>query len=369
MLKLKLENNSIIKIIISNPKKGEIKKIIIENKTDGKIFYQSSEFQNNMVVHKNIFDIDEIFELIQNYMLNYKQLDFICTDRDFKILIDKNLNQKIIMAKEKSNNKKIDSEHNRKKNYILPEGTKIDFLIHLGVMDENGKVFNAMQKKFRQINRFLEFIDDIEKYLDNDGIIIDFGCGKSYLTFALYYYLNVLKNKNIHIIGLDLKADVISKCNNISEILKYDKLKFFNQDIKDFETHKKVNMVITLHACDTATDYALFNAVKWGAKVIMSVPCCQHEINSQIENKEMDFILKYGVLKERFSALMTDALRAEILSSKGYKTDILEFIDMEHTPKNLMIRAVFTDKKYNPEFDLINHRFNISPTLYELFKN
>ena len=237
--------------------------------------------------------------------------------------------------------------HNRKKQYILEEGTMVPFLRDLGVMTEEGKIVRTKFDKFRQINRFLEFIEDILPQLDKgrEVTILDFGCGKSYLTFAMYYYLHELKQYDIRIIGLDLKSEVIRHCNELSKKYGYEKLTFLEGDIADYEGVDRVDMVVTLHACDTATDYALAKAVGWHAKVILSVPCCQHEINGQIENDVLKPILKHGLLKERFSAIVTDALRAEYLEREGYEVQVLEFIDMEHTPKNILISAIDTVKK------------------------
>ncbi|MCR5323702.1 MAG: SAM-dependent methyltransferase [Lachnospiraceae bacterium] len=243
----------------------------------------------------------------------------------------------------------------RKKKYILPEGEPVPFLVELGVMNNEGYVVKARYDKFRQINRYLEFVNDVIPELERRSgskadhssctlnkclEIIDFGCGKSYLTFALYHFLHESKGLNVHITGLDLKKDVIADCSRLAQRLGYTDLEFKHGDIADYETTGGVDMVVTLHACDTATDYALYNAIRWNAGVIFCVPCCQHELNKQIKNKELESVLKYGIIKERISALITDAIRAEMLEEKGYKTQILEFIDMEHTPKNLLIRAV-----------------------------
>lgn len=232
--------------------------------------------------------------------------------------------------------------HNRKKTYLLEEGIPIPFLVDLGVMTREGKIVHAKYDKFRQINRFLEFIDDILPHLsrERENIIIDFGCGKSYLTFAMYYFLKEQKGYPIRIIGLDLKEEVIQHCNELAQRYQFHQLKFYPGDIASFEGVSQVDMVVTLHACDTATDYALAKAVNWGARVILSVPCCQHQWNQQMDNDLMKPILRYGLLKERIAALYTDGVRAEILEHCGYRTQILEFIDMEHTPKNILIRAV-----------------------------
>ena len=260
--------------------------------------------------------------------------------------------------------------HNRKKRYILDEGTMVPFLVDLGVQTKEGKIVNSRYDKFRQINRFLEFIEDILPKLDKDreNTILDFGCGKSYLTFAMYHYLKELKGYPVRIIGLDLKEDVIKKCNDLAKRYGYEKLTFSTGDIASYEGVDQVDMVVTLHACDTATDFAMEKAVRWGAKVILSVPCCQHELNAQMENEFYKPIFQYGLIKERMAALYTDALRAQILESVGYRTQILEFIDMEHTPKNILIRAV---KQGNPkdnkkELEAIMKELQIEPTLYKL---
>ena len=239
--------------------------------------------------------------------------------------------------------------HNRKKTYILPEGTPVPFLVDLGVMTPEGKIVHSKYDKYRQINRFLEFIQDILSELPKDRplTMIDFGCGKSYLTFAMYYYLNILMGYSVHMIGLDLKSDVIRHCNELRDKYGYDQLEFIHGDIADFEGTDAVDMVVTLHACDTATDYALYKAVKWNAKVILSVPCCQHELNRQIKNNMLEPVLQYGILKERMAALMTDGLRGQLLEIMGYRTQLLEFIDMEHTPKNILIRGVKTGRTEN----------------------
>ena len=244
------------------------------------------------------------------------------------------------------------------------------FLVDLGVQTQDGRIVKSRYDKFRQINRFLEFIEDILPKLDKtrENVIIDFGCGKSYLTFAMYYYLHEMKGYPIRIIGLDLKKDVISHCGKLAEHYGYDNLKFYHGDIASYEGVDHVDMVVTLHACDTATDYALEKAVRWGAKVILSVPCCQHELNKQMKNDLMEPVLHYGLIKERMAALYTDALRAELLEQQGYRTQILEFIDMEHTPKNILLRAVYEGKpKHNEkEIQQILEFLQIEPTLYQI---
>ena len=218
----------------------------------------------------------------------------------------------------------------------------VPFLVDLGVQTKEGKIVRSNYDKFRQINRYLEFIADIMPNFPEDRPIniIDFGCGKSYLTFALYYYMKILCKRDIQVIGLDLKEKVIEDCNTLAVRYGYDKLKFVTGDVSSYAGEGNVDMVVTLHACDTATDYAIEKAIKWGAKVIFTVPCCQHEVNMQISNEKLQPLLKYGLIKERMSALITDAIRANLLEEQGYQVQVMEFIDMEHTPKNILIRAV-----------------------------
>ncbi len=310
-----------------------------------KIEYQVSEFIGRKVFHKN-YKKDELKKKITDWMQeDYKQAQFTMTDATAQILSGKH-SQTVKYKKCKEVRVQRDLSHNRTKRYILPEGTPVGFLIDLGVMTKEGKIVRQKYDKYRQINRFLEFVEDILPQLskEREQTIIDFGCGKSYLTFAMYYYLKELKGYDIRIIGLDLKEDVIAHCNELKDKYGYGKLSFLVGDIASYTDVDAVDMVVTLHACDTATDYALAKAVQWGAKVILSVPCCQHEANRMMENELLQPVLKYGILKERMAAIMTDAVRANLLTAKGYDTQILEFIDMEHTPKNLLIRAVYTGK-------------------------
>ena len=270
-----------------------------------------------------------------------------------------------------------DMSHNKIKQYLLKEGDPLHFLVELGVMTKEGKVVASKYDKFKQINRYLEFIDDIIPALPKGRTvnIVDFGCGKSYLTFAMYHLLVSVKGFDVRITGLDLKKDVIENCNALAAKCGYDRLTFLHGDIARYESEdgKHPDMVVTLHACDTATDYALEKAVKWGASVILCVPCCQHELNKQIECDILSPIMKYGLLKERFAALLTDGLRAEMLEECGYKTQVLEFIDMEHTPKNILIRAVKrkknTGKADSPAFKKTEEFMHATPTLEKLLFN
>lgn len=308
----------------------------------GRILYQASSTVGQKVLHSN-YTREELLSYMEQCLSgDYSQLQVQGRCSDGSVLVSKKGKQTIkIKPHEAKENVKILS-HNRVKQYILPEGTPVPFLVDLGVMSPEGKVHMSSYDKYKQINRFLEFIEDILPKLakDREITIVDFGCGKSYLTFAMYYFLRELRGYDVNIIGLDLKEDVIENCSRLAKSYGYDKLHFLQGDIAGYQGLQKVDMVVTLHACDKATDYALAKAVQWGAEVIFSVPCCQHELNAKISSELLEPVLKYGILKERLSALITDGIRANLLESKGYTTQILEFIDMEHTPKNLLIRAV-----------------------------
>lgn len=286
------------------------------------------------------------------------------------MLISKKGKVTIKKKQKKAKMRPLDLNHNRKKQYILQEGVPVPFLQDLGVMTEEGKIVHARFDKFRQINRFLEFIEDILPQLDSgrELTILDFVCGKSYLTFAMYYYLHELKSYDIRIIGLDLKTDVIRKCNELAKKYQYGKLTFLEGNIADYTGAEEVDMVVTLHACDTATDFALAKAIGWNAKVILSVPCCQHELNRQMKNDVLSPIMNYGLLKERMAALVTDGLRAEYLKREGYDVQVLEFIDMEHTPKNILLRAVKTGRRADNEESIraCETFLRVTPTLGRL---
>lgn len=385
-------NSDLISITISNSsdKEKAVKIKIRPVMLKDKLYYQVSEFINNKVYHTN-FLRDELLSKLHDWFEGlFHQAEIEAMNQRTTILISKK-GKVTVLTKPRTQNpeRSLKSEtteiseekqasllsHNKTKNYILKENVPLPFLIDLGVMTKDGLVVKAKSDKFRQINRFLEYIEDVLPYLNRDRelTILDFGCGKSYLTFAMYYYLKILKEYQINIIGLDLKADVIENCNKLSEKYGYDKLHFLVGDIASYQGKSTVDMVVTLHACDTATDYALFKAVSWNAKVILSVPCCQHELNKQLQCDTLNPVLKYGVVKERMAALITDALRARLLETKGYRVQLLEFIDMEHTPKNILIRAVKqksaqAENKNDKEMLNCMDFLGVSPCLKKLFE-
>lgn len=354
---------------LSNPKKdskyikARLQKIIIKNEE----ILQLSLYTNKQVFHENINDNDvntKLNEIMELYFNNaeVETKEFIYGYR----ITNKG---KLLTNRRKNNQEFVVLEHNKKKKYLLEEGQVVPPLVDLGVMTTEGKVVKAHYDKYKQINRFLEIIEDSikeEKYLK----IIDFGCGKSYLTFILYYYLTTVKKIDCDIIGLDLKEDVVDNCNKIAIKYGYDKLKFLKGDISKYSKNDNVDMIVTLHACDTATDYALYYAINMKCKYIFSVPCCQHEINQQIKESKFTVFTKYGILKERFSALITDAIRANILEYSGYKTNVMEFIDIENSPKNLLLRATLTNKHPNEqikeELDKTINELGVNQTLYNL---
>lgn len=383
-------NKELIHVVISNSTQKnlvdriKIRPVLIK----GELIYQVSEYKKDKVFHSN-YEKDSLLDKLPSWFDGlFKQAEIKTKVGQVLILISKKGKSTIKYKKlepglMKDKNGDINQQslnmdeellHNKKKNYILEEGIALPFLIDLGVMTNEGQIIKAKSDKFRQINRFLEYIDDILPYLDKtkELTILDFGCGKSYLTFAMYYFLNIKKGYQINVIGLDLKSDVIANCSKLSEKYGYKKLHFLVGDIASYNGSQSVDMVVTLHACDTATDHALYKAVSWGASIILSVPCCQHELNGQIHNEILKPILRHGIIKERMSALLTDALRAEILESKGYRVQLLEFIDMEHTPKNILIRAVKrnnSDIKTDKEDNLMEcmNFLGVSPCLDRLF--
>jgi len=363
-----------VKIIISNAitKTQEIKKIQIEKKEK---YYQIAEFTEKQVFHKNVDEKEMERVCVASLNDNFLQLNVWAVSSEAQIKLTRK--RKVLFDVKKADNKKMAEEvktNNRKKNYILEEGRVIEPLTDMGIFTKEGKIVNSMYDKYKQINRFIEIIDDeLKKKIITHLNIIDFGCGKSYLTFIVYYYLTAIKKIKVNMIGLDLKEDVIKKCNKAAEKYGYENLSFELGDINGYNAPFKVDMVITLHACDMATDFALYNAINWGANYIFSVPCCQHELNSQIKSEKFSLMTRYGIIKERFSALVTDAIRGNILEYMGYNVNLLEFVDLSHTPKNILIRAVKNPnkkedvkKKAMDEVRKMMEEYGLSQALYRM---
>lgn len=390
------------RMILSKPQKNadnQYLKLVIFKKVNGKnqdqstkaeedSYYQVEQYTAKQVFHQNISKEDIVTFCIQQMEQAFLQFNAWDEETEYQLSISKK--GKIFSKKTRQNNQnkpQKQTEHNREKHYLLPEGQLVPPLQDMGIFTAQGKVVAQMHDKYKQINRFLELIDDAIKNYKYDESrplkIVDFGCGKSYLTFVLYYYFSEIKHMKVRMIGLDLKEDVIKKCNATAQKYGYDQLSFQVGDIGCYQDSVPADMVITLHACDTATDYALYHAVKWGAKMIFSVPCCQHELNQQYQASSMQIIGRYGIVKERTMALFTDAIRANLLECCGYKTQLLEFVDLENTPKNLLIRAV--NRNTNPtkmqaaskqpakggyleEVEELMQEFHLEPTLYKLLK-
>ncbi len=363
--------DGIIKGIISGKKdknqkneKVKLDTILIKNEE----VLQLACYTDKQVFHKNLKSEEVSLEIIRLLTEEFNNAELYTKDYIYIYRITSK--GKVLSNKRKSKEVSlVPLSHNKKKNYILEDGLLVPALVDLGIQTQDGKVTKAGYDKFKQINRFLEIIDDSIKE-EKELNIIDFGCGKSYLTFILYYYFVEIKKMNVNITGLDLKEDVIDHCNEIAEKYGYTRLKFYKGDIAKYKENNDIDMIVTLHACDTATDYALYHAITMNVKYIFSVPCCQHEINLELDSSNFHLINKYGILKERFSAILTDAIRANILQYYGYKTQVMEFVDFENSPKNLLIRAVKTNnsknEKIKEEIEALLEEYKINQTLYSL---
>lgn len=365
----------LIRMVFSSKRKKSIEytKVTIRPvEISGQLLFQAEYTYDKKVTHENLSGQAALALALQLVKEDFKQINAFTLSEDIQVLASKPEKARITT---KPATKGMPSlEHNKTKNYIIADGAPCDFLIRLGVMDQEGKVIQKHYSKFRQINRYLEIVEDVFPYLPEDRVlkIIDFGCGKAYLTFALYYYLRIIKNRNVRIIGLDLKKDVIRFCRKIAGDLQYDGLEFLMGDIADY-TSDHADMVVTLHACDTATDYALINAVSWNTKVILSVPCCQHELFSQIKNEIHQPMLKYGILKDRLTEYLTDGLRGLKLEAAGYEVAMIEFTSLEHTARNIMIKAVKTGSpdssraaKAQAEYERLRDFYHVHPTIEKL---
>lgn len=372
------DDGQLVRMIFSNKRKKllEYSKVTIRPvKISGALQYQVEYTFEKKVTHENLAS-DAVFDKCMALVTDdFKQVNIFTAAEDIQILASKPTKPEKARITRKPATRGLPTlDHNKTKQYVIPDGKPCDFLIRLGVMDESGKVIPRHYSKFRQINRYLEIVEDVFPYLPSDKQlkIIDFGCGKAYLTFALYYYLRVMKDRDVKIIGLDLKKDVIAFCGKVAADLGYDGLEFLMGDIADY-TNDHADMVVTLHACDTATDYALINAVSWNTQVILSVPCCQHELFSQINNDIHQPMLKYGILKDRLTEYLTDGLRGLKLEARGYDVAMIEFTSLEHTARNIMIKAVKSGtpdsakaQKAQAQYEALRDFYQVKPTIEQL---
>jgi SAM-dependent methyltransferase len=348
--------------VLSKPRKESpytrvtVKPVLI----DDELRFQFEYVQGAQATHANLLPDEAAPALAQLVERDFRQALIQTPEHDYQVLDG----MKVLPRPPTS--KPVELEHDRRKHYVIPEGTPVPFLVELGVMSKDGNVRAQRYDKFRQVNRFLELVDDAVPQLPRGRRlrVVDFGSGKSYLTFALHHLLVELRGLDVEIVGLDLKEDVIARCDALARTLKYDRLHFEVGDIALYDAVDSADLVVSLHACDTATDAALDKAVRWGAEVILAAPCCQHELLGQISDDSLAPLLRHGILKERFAALVTDAARAELLERAGYDVQVLEFVDLEHTAKNLLIRAVKTGRKGNVgAYDEFKQRLGIEPYL------
>ena len=342
-----IANNNINKITFSNirNKDLELDKVIgklvnIKNNINLQLEYR----YKRIIKHTNIVttDSEDIKKEIIELFKLAKDINVATVDENINIKVSKKF--KISVNRKKTVSKAISFDHNKKKEYFLDEKQTYPFLVELGIQNNDGKVIKSKYNKFKQINKYLEFIKQATTQLNSNKqiTILDFGSGKSYLTFSTYYYLTEVLKMNVKIIGIDLKKEVIEHCNNTAKKLNFTNLSFIYGDVIDYENKDEIDMVISLHACNTATDIAILKALDWKAKVFFAVPCCQKEVNGQLKADFIPFMLKHGIIKEKFSTLLTDSVRNEVLEAFGYKSDIVEFISAENTPKNQLIRAYKT---------------------------
>lgn len=365
-----IAEQNLIHIVLSAPDRAEsVSKVVFRPVViRQRAFFQASEHRQDKVIHRNLPPEELAKTLLHLMTSDFKQAIFFTRSADWHLL--RNRKGHLAMSRHKASKSEPLLMHNRTKAYLLAEGTPIDFLVQLGVMSRDGKVLAKKRDKFKQINRFLEIVADVLTHFSQDQTlrIVDFGCGKSYLSFALYYYLHYVKGYQVTLTGLDLKKDVIAFCSKVAKELHYENLHFQVGDINHYSPEGPIDMVVCLHACDTATDAALENAVRWQTRAILAVPCCQHELYKQVDNAALTPLLRHGILRERFAALVTDAARAQLLETLGYKCQIMEFIDLEHTPKNLLIKAIKSSHSVDTKaawekYVLFAEQLNITPFL------
>ena len=357
------------KCVLSNPVQSDYRRVELRL-TDGA--YHVEKLTETQAFHENLH-YGEAAALLAE-LVGATFLSLTAWDAEYEHNIKISKKGRVLYARRKNTAApEMPATHNREKNYLIPDGEIIAPLVDMGIFTEDGKVRAAKRDKYRQINRFIEIIDDeVKKTAKKSLRVLDFGCGKSYLTFVLYHYFTKIRGLEVRMTGFDLKADVIEKCSAAAKKYGYDRLDFQVGDIADYDVSEKIDIVITLHACDTATDFALMSAIRWGASMIFSVPCCQHELNAQMKSQSLAILTRYGIVQERFAALLTDSIRANLLECAGYRTQMVEFVAFDDTPKNIMLRAVKKPGretgKLRAEVEATLREFNVSPTLYKLMK-
>jgi SAM-dependent methyltransferase len=354
----------LVSATLSDPRGGDVSRVLVRPVLlKGKRRYQFESRRGTKALHRNLDEPEAVGEIV-SLLRTFRQGMIATEDADFHIVEGR-------VSERPAARAGAPSDHDRPKHRLLAPGEPVDFLVRLGVMSPDGRVLAAKQDKFRQMNRYLELVDDVLGDLPGGRVrVVDFGCGKSYLTFALHHLLRTVRRIDAEIVGLDLKADVIDECSSIARDLKLEALRFAVGDIGSFSGFDRADLVVSLHACDTATDDALARAVAWGAKVVVAVPCCQHEIARSIAGAAQAPLLRHGILKERLASLVTDAMRAELLEMAGYAVQVIEFVDTEHTPKNLMLRAVRRGSRKNGrDYRAFREAWGAGPALERLLKD
>ncbi len=338
----------------------------------GTLRYRFTTHQASSTSDENLLPEPAADRLVQLLDGEFRQGLLQSTDADWQVLAGGGSGTKAKILRRPPTRPTVALGHDRIKQRVLPDGVPVPFLVELGVMTGEGKVRAQRFDKFRQVNRFLELVEDALPALRDEGPlrVVDFGSGKSYLTFALHHLLSVVHRREVEIVGLDLKADVVDHCEALARTLGADGLRFEVGDIAGYAALEGVDLVVSLHACDTATDDALDRAVRAGAPVILAVPCCQHELLPQLARPALDPLLRHGTLRERFAAEVTDAARAQLLGAVGYDVQVVEFIELEHTPKNILLRATArpgrdTAKAYG-EYKAFAAELGIDPALARL---
>ena len=365
LLRRLFDDEGLTRAVLSKPRGSDAAARIVVEPVDlrGAAAYRFTSHLADRATHRNL-PPEAARERLEQLLVDYRQALLQSSEADWQVLGAKVLRRP--PTRPVSNRR-----HDRRKRYVLEEGTPIPFLVELGVMTPAGQVRKSRYDKFRQVNRFLELVSDIVPSLPARGTlrIVDFGCGKSYLTFALHHLLTRVHAREVELVGLDLKRDVIESCTGLADRLGVAGLRFQVGDIESFDAAENVNLVVSLHACDTATDAALAQALSWDAEVILAVPCCHKEAYGQIRSDVLQPLLRHGLAKDRFAALLTDTLRAQLLELAGYRTQLVEFVDLEHTPKNVLIRAV-RGRRAGPEarglYESLRDSFGLDPALERL---